>query len=179
MLLAFLLLFLVGTIIAVIFSINALINTLRFGLPYVSTPHWAVDWLTDNLNLKSSDLVCELGCGDARVLAALAGKYPTTKFVGIEVQWWPFLLAKWRTRQLKNVTIRPQNFLTADLSGVTVFYGFFITAMMPKVAVKLAVHLQHGAQLISFGFALPGWQSVREISPPNGQRGSKIRFYQG
>ncbi len=176
MILPFLFLFLAGTIVATIFSLNALVNTLRFGLPYVTTPHWAIDWLVHYLELKSTDIVCELGCGDARVLAALARKHPGVKFIGLEIQWWPFLLAKWRTRNLKNATIRLQNFLTADLSGVTIFYGFFITVIMPKVADKLAKHLQHGAQLISFGFALPGHTSTKEISSPTG-RGSKIRFY--
>jgi SAM-dependent methyltransferase len=185
--LAFLSLFLLGSIVAVIFSLNALINTLRFGLPYVSTPRWAIDWLTGNLNLKSSDLVCELGCGDARVLAALAEKYPAAKFIGLEIQWWPYMLARWRTRNLPNVTVRLQNFLTADLSAVTVFYGFFITAIMPKVATKLAQHLNRGAELISFGFALPGWTEVESITNPSGKagsgsagkqpRGSKIRIY--
>lgn len=176
MLLPFLLLFLFGCIVAAIFSLNALVNTLRFGLPYVTTPQWVIQWLADNLQLTASDVVCELGCGDARVLAALAKKHPEAKFVGLEIQWWPYLLAKWRTHRLKNVTVRLQNFLTADLSNVTIFYGFFITVMMPKVAVKLAEHLNRGAQLISFGFALPNHQATREIPPPNG-KGSKIRFY--
>ncbi len=172
----FLFVILGGTIIATIFSVNALVNTLRFGLPYVSTPKWAVEWLVQNLQLKPNDVVCELGCGDARVLVALAKKHPEIQFIGIEIQWWPWLLAKIRAHNTKNVGIRLGNFLTADLSAVTIFYGFFITVMMPRVAEKLAERLQHGAELISFGFALPGHTSYKEIPPPGG-KGSKIRFY--
>lgn len=176
MLLSLLIIFLLGCIIAAVFSLNALVNTLRFGLPFVSTPGWAIDWLVEQLPLSSTDVVCELGCGDARVIAALAKKNPQTQFIGIEIQWWPWLLAKFRTRNLSNVTIKLENFLTSDVSKVTIFYGFFITVMMPKVAEKLASHIDHGAQLISFGFALPGRESTREIAPPTG-KGSKIRFY--
>ncbi|MBI5466731.1 MAG: hypothetical protein HY975_00740, partial [Candidatus Kerfeldbacteria bacterium] len=150
--LIFLYIFLAGVIIAVVFSLNALVNTLRFGLPFVSTPHWAVVWLRDHLELTPQDVVYELGCGSAPVLAALAKKYPATKFVGIEIQWWPWLLAKWRTRGLCNVTITLGDFLKADLSSVTVVYGFFITVMMPKVADKLRASVQSGTKVISFGF---------------------------
>lgn len=177
MLLAFLLVFLLGCIIAVVLSFNALFNTLRYGLPFVSTPRWAVTWLTDNLQLTSTDVVYELGCGSAPVLAALAKKFPSTTFIGIEIQWWPLLLAKWRTRNLKNVTIRSGNFLTTDLSSATVIYGFFITVIMPRVALLLEQKLQSGVTVVSFGFELPGWTSTQEIPNPKTGKGSRIRLY--
>lgn len=177
MLLSFLLIFLLGCIIAVIFSLNALINTLHYGLPFVSTPVWAIDWLRDNLSLTEKDVVVELGCGSAPVLATLGKKFPTTKFIGIEIQWWPLLLAKWRTRHLSNVTIKSGNFLKEDLSSATMIYGFFITAMMPKVAELLECELRNGVRVISFGFALPGWTSTQEIANPKTGKGSRIRCY--
>lgn len=177
MLIVFLWLLLLAALAAAVFSVNAVIHTLRFGLPFVSTPNWAVQWLADNLQLASTDIVYELGCGDARVLAALAKKNPQTRFIGIEIQWWPWLLAKWRTRTMRNVQIVLGDFLKQDLTQATIVYGFFITVMMPKIADKLRDSLKAGAQVISFGFALPGWQPVREIPPPEGKRGSKIRIY--
>lgn len=177
MLLTFLFLFLLGSIIAVVFSFNALFNTLRFGLPFVSTPRWAIHWLGENLPLTDHDVVCELGCGSAPVLAILAKKYPHTTFIGIEIQWWPYLLAKWRTRNLPNVTIRLGDFLRADLSSITLIYGFFITVMMPKVAKLLEAQLRSGIPVISFGFALPGWSAEREVANPATGKGSRIRFY--
>lgn len=177
MLIAFLSLFLLGTLIAVAFSLDALFNTLKFGLPFVSTPRWAIDWLGDHLSLAPQDVVVELGCGSAPVLARLGRKFPTTRFIGIEIQWWPFLLAKWRTRRLPNVTIRRGDFLKADLSTATLIYGFFITVMMPKVAALLESRLRSGVPVISFGFALPGWTPEKEVANPATGRGSRIRFY--
>lgn len=177
MLLGFLFVFLAGAILAAVFSLNALINTLRFGLPFVTTPDWAVAWLAHNLPLTNADVVYELGCGDARFLCALAKKHPETKFIGIEIQWWPYLLARWRARNLPHVKIILGDFLKLDLSSATVVYGFFITVMMPKVADKLRDSLKTGAQVISFGFALPGWQPVKEVPNPSKIKGSKIRIY--
>src|SRR5689334_10425285 len=118
-LLIFLLVFLAGTVMALIFSADALVKTLRTGLPYVTTPQWAIDWLTTNLHLQSSDVVYELGCGDARVIAAIAKKYPAAKCTGIEIQWWPYLLAKWRAHRIKNLTIVHGDIYKHDLSAAT------------------------------------------------------------
>ncbi len=177
MIIFWLFIFLFGCIIAVIFSFNALINTLRFGLPFVSTPKWAIEWLRDNYSLTEKDVVIELGCGSAPMLAAWAKKYPQTKFIGIEIQWWPYLLAKWRTRNFPNVNIQLGDFLKQDLSQATLIYGFFITVMMPKVAKLLEQQLHNGIPVISFGFALPGWTSEREITNPKTGKGSRIRMY--
>jgi hypothetical protein len=111
------------------------------------------------------------------VLSAIAAANPGAKFVGIEIQWWPYLWAKWRTRNQPNVTILRGDFLKADMSTATLVYGFFITVMMPKVAERLSAVLQDGAQVISFGFSLPGWAPVEEIPNPKKAKGSKIRIY--
>src|SRR5436190_1364685 len=103
--LIFLMIILAASLVATIFAINALFATIKTGLPFVSTPDWAVDWLRDHLPLDKNDVVYELGCGDARVLVAMAQQHPETKFVGIELQWWPYLLAQHRARHVKNVTI--------------------------------------------------------------------------
>ncbi len=178
MLLVFLFVLLFATTISCVFSINALYTTLKTGLPYVSTPDWAIDWLKTNLKLNDQDVVYEWGCGDARVLAAIAAVNPNTKFIGIEIQWWPYLWAKWRARKQSNVTITRGDFLKADMGEATHVYGFFITVMMPKVADRLRAVLHDGARVISFGFALPGWTPVEEIPNPKRAKGGKIRIYQ-
>lgn len=173
----FLFVFLLAGIISCLFSLNALYTTLKTGLPYVSTPDWAIDWLKQNLKLTEKDVVYEWGCGDARVLSAIASANPQTKFIGIEIQWWPYLWAKWRTRKQANVTIVRGDFLKVEMSSATLVYGFFITVMMPKVAERLNVVLKNGARVISFGFSLPGWTPVEEIPNPKKAKGSKIRIY--
>ena len=87
------------------------------------------------------------------------------------------MLARWKTRNQKNVRIILGDFLAMDLSVATVVYGFFITVMMPKVAEKLAADLKTGSKVISFGFALPGWQPIQEIQNPDKAQGSKIKIY--
>ncbi len=177
MVLAFFVVLLFATLIALVFAINTLWQTLRTGLPYVSTPRWAIAWLQNNLPLQPSDVLYELGCGDARVLTALATSFPDTKCIGIEIQWWPYLLAKWRTRQLRNVTILRADLYRQDLSAATLVYGFFITNFVPKLRHTLRNKLRAGTRVISFGFALPDWPLEQRVENPKRPGGSALLLY--
>ncbi len=161
-----LLVFLVATLVALVFSVNAMIHTLRTGLPYVTTPKWAIDWLANNLRIQERDVVMELGCGDARVLATLAKRFPHAKFLGIEIQWWPWLLAKWRTRSLPNIKIARGDLFHFDLSPAHFIYGFYITNFMDRLQSKLQRDLLPGTKVISYGFKFQNWKPVQEIPNP-------------
>jgi len=175
--LIFLLILLLGTLIAAVFSINALIQTLHTGLPYVTTPPWAIDWMVQNLMVREHDVVVELGCGDARVLVALARRFPRARFLGIEIQWWPYLFAKWRTRKLRNIKIARGDLYRYDLSPAHLVYGFYITKFMDRLEVKLKGELLPGTKVISYGFKFSHWQPIQEIPNPRGE-GSTLLIYE-
>lgn len=171
-----LLVILLATLIGLAFSLNALYILIRYGLPFVTTPRWAIDWQRDNLVLTARDTVYELGCGDARVISALAKRHLQTQFVGLEIQWWPYLLARWRVRRQTNVQILRLDFLGADLRAATVVYGFYINTIVDRVAATLRRQLRPGTRVISFGFQLPGWKVERAIANPDRAGGSQILF---
>ena len=172
----FLLVILAGTIVGCVFMVNALYTTLRYGLPYVSSPDWTIGALNERLHLGKDDLLVELGCGDARVLVGIAKRFPEAKYIGYEIQWWPYVLAKWRCRNMKNISIERKNFLRVDLAPATVIYGYFISSMMPKVAELLKAQAHHHT-LISLGYELPGF-TAREVVPNPSGHGSSLRWYQ-
>lgn len=176
MLLIFLYLFLLGAIIALIFTLNTTINLFRDKVPYVSTPQWAINWLTQNLNLQS-EICYDLGCGDARVLVALKKRFPHIKAVGYERNWWPFILAKARIRNA-GVQIRRANFYEADLRDANIVFCFLIHSVMPKVEQLLRSQLKPGATVYSYGFTFPRWQPADQITNPKNPTGSKVNVYQ-
>lgn len=163
--------------LVLVFALNMIFHTFRFGLPFVRTPRWAVRQVIEHIDIHPGDVVYELGCGDARVLALMATTFPLAHYYGVEAQWFPYLLARWRTRRLTNVSIQLQNFFNTNLSSATLVYGFFITSLMPQLTKKFSQELKPGATVISFGFGLPGWTPTREVADPSGKRASKIRFY--
>jgi hypothetical protein len=175
LLLIFLYLFLLGAIIALVFTLNTMINLFRDKVPYVSTPKWAIDWLTNHLPL-TTEICYDLGCGDARVLIALKKRFPGITAIGYERNWWPLILAKAKIRGT-GIIIHRQNFYHADLSDANIVFCFLIHSVMPKVEQLLHSQLQPGATIYSYGFTFPTWQPVERIPNPRNPTGSKINVY--
>ncbi|MFH0829442.1 MAG: class I SAM-dependent methyltransferase [Candidatus Kerfeldbacteria bacterium] len=197
MLTAFLVLALIGSLVALVLALNTLISLFRDKVPYVSTPRWAIDWLRDNVMQYSPLLakergggevsppslqgggrgaVYDLGCGDARVLIAIKQRYPTITAIGYERNWWPFILAKARIRGT-GVKVYRQNFYQADLRNADVVFCFLIHSVMPKVETLLRSQLAPGATVYSYGFSFPTWKPSRRIENPTRPQGSKLNIY--
>lgn len=176
-LLVFLIIVLIAAVVALFFALDAMVTLFRYKVPFVSTSAWAIDWLKKNLTLDGQDVVYDLGCGDARVLIALAKQFPAAKFIGIEAQWWPYLLAKWGSRKFKNVTILREDFYKSDLSSATMVFCFLITGVMQKAEQKLKSNLRPGTKVFSYGFRFPDWPATQDIINPKKPVGSQLRKY--
>jgi len=174
-LLAFLLLLLAAAVIALIFTLYMFVALVRDKVPYVATPHWTIDWLTDSLQL-TTETVYDLGCGDGRVLKALKQKFPHIKAIGYERNWWPYVMAKIRNRS-SGVEILNADFYQADLRDADVVFCYLIIAVMPRVEKLLRSQLKPGATVYSYGFTFPTWPPAERIVNPKKPQGSKINIY--
>ncbi|MFA5894115.1 MAG: class I SAM-dependent methyltransferase, partial [Candidatus Margulisiibacteriota bacterium] len=111
---------------------------------------------------QKNDLVYELGCGNGRVAAYLA-KHSPAKVIGLELAWPFYLLSKLRQLMAgqKNLSIRCRNLFTTDLSEASVIYVFGIPdKLTDKLKPKLERELAPGAKVISYSFAIAGWQPL-------------------
>lgn len=172
-----LILLLIATLLALLLTAQALTTSLRVGVPYVSTARWVIRWLQEHAALAPDQTFFELGCGDGRVLVALARRSPTTRFVGYELSWWPWLLAKVSTRGLPNVRVERRDFLTAPLQNADVIYCFLITAAMARLGPLFEQRLKPSATVYSYAFRLPGWALAREIRDPHHPRAPRLWVY--
>ncbi len=172
-----LLVFLALSLAALLLTANAVLTLVRVGVPFVSTSRWVIRWLKDNLDLRDGQTLVELGCGDGRVLRALAQRFPRTTFIGYELGWWPVLRARLATLRLSNVKILRQDFFSVSLSRADVVYCYLFTSVMERLAQKLRAELRPGSRVYSFGFALPGWQQTNGIREPGRDRGGLLRIY--
>jgi len=107
--------------------------------------------------------VVEPGCGDARVLAMLAQTYPQHRFVGYEWDFFPYFLAKIRTRKYKNLTVLKQNFMKVDYSDVGLAVLFTGNEIAAELSQKLAAELPDDAVVISESFELPRFKCIKQI----------------
>lgn len=171
-----LIIILLGVIVGLVFAVNALWNFFRFKVPFVATPHWVIGWLVENLHPREGSIVYDLGCGDARVLAALKRRFPSIQAIGYEHSWWPYLLAKVQTHR-SGIEIRRTDFYSADLRDANVVFCFLITSVMPRVEALLRSSLKPGAVVYSYGFRFPNWRPSEEIANPRRPHGSRLLVY--
>lgn len=173
---AFLFLALFGAVVALAFALNAMINVFRDKAPYVSTSGWAIRWLAEQAPIDGPMTVYDLGCGDARVLIAIKRARPGIRAIGYERGWWPWLLAKYRSRGT-GVVIRYGDFTRADLRDADVVFCFLIASVMAKVEAMLRRQLRPGATVYSYGFAFPTWPIAERITNPDRPQGSTLNVY--
>lgn len=99
--------------------------------------------------------ILDLGCGDGGLLAVLARRRPDCSFLGLEHAPLPWLVARWRTRDLDNVVIRYGDFWLLDFGPYVLVYAFLSPAPMGRLWEKAVAEMGPGALLVSNSFPVP------------------------
>ena len=129
-------------------------------VPFVPTPPEVVDRMLELAQIKSSDVVYDLGSGDGRIVIQAAKRYGV-KGVGIEID--PDLVAKARNNAFKEkvenlVEFREQDALTVDVSAATVITLYMIPEFNAKLRPIFDRQLSSGARVVSHDFEIQGWK---------------------
>ena len=167
------------TILFAILVIYILIVLLKTKVPFVRTPERVINQVLQEITIKPTDTVYDLGCGNARFLITVEKK-TGARTIGYEISPWAYFLSQVNIRLRKAKTIvHYKNFYKADLSTANVVFCFLINSVMPKVGKQLERQLQPGSTVICFGFAIKAWQPAKIIlTKPDNPRSSKIYIYQ-
>src|SRR5262245_48807970 len=97
--------YLLLSLAAILFFIIKIVSIFTTDAPFLPIPPITVEELVKNVELSKNSVVYDLGCGDARVLTALAEKFTEARFVGVEIGAIPFILAKLKTRKFSNIEL--------------------------------------------------------------------------
>lgn len=165
-------------ILAVLFSI--LLGLLLSFAPFVPTQRRDLEAICEVIKLEPDQTLYELGCGDGRLVFALAQKYPQAQLIGIEILWPVYLIAKLkqlvRYRHLKNVHIRYGNAYHTDLSDADVVYIFGMKKTLKhKLQQKFLHELKPTAQICSYIFLIENWPTAPHTTAlPSG---GKLHIY--
>lgn len=128
--------------------------------PWVPTRKKDVWRLIRLAKIQPGDKVCDLGCGDGRVLeaAARAGAQTT----GFEISLFPYFLARLRARRAPPGQMRVlyKNFWSVNLRDADVVYVFLMTKIFAKLKTKLITELRPGTRVVSYVFQIPEWNPV-------------------
>ncbi len=107
--------------------------------------------------------IIDAGCGWGTLLIPLAQKYPQHQFIGIEYSLWPYLLAKWRIRRLKNVTLFRQDLFTYSFCDADIILYYLLPSEMKQFTLKLKQELTKTCFICSNRFPLHKVQYIEKI----------------
>ncbi len=130
------------------------------GLPWTPTDLSRAQRALEMAELKTGELLLDLGSGDGRVLL-LAARVFGARGLGIEISpllaWWTNWQARRRGLQGR-VRARWGNFYREDLSQADVVYFFASDRHMKKMRAQLESQLRPGARVVCILAAMPVWK---------------------
>ena len=146
--------------------------TLRLDAPYWATPQPIVEQMLELAGIKASDVVYDLGCGDARILVTAAQRYGARGY-GFDID--PRRVVEAQRNVRRNgvehlVQIEQVDIFTLDLTPADVIFLFLLTRMNDRLTPQLE-KLRPGSRIVSHEFEIPRarpTKTVRVLGPPDG-----------
>jgi SAM-dependent methyltransferase len=156
------------------------------GGPFVPTPWAIVDEMLKLVEIRSTDVVYDLGSGDGRLVIAAAKRH-RARGVGIELRG--DLVAFSRSQaEVDGVADRVRfvegDVLKADLREATVVTMYLLPRLVVQLVPKLRAELAAGARIVSHDYPLERWRpdktlifDVEEKLKINGMTETRLFYY--
>jgi len=135
-------------------------------VPYVPTTEQAVDAMLKLADVKKTDVVYDLGCGDGRIVIAAAKNFGA-RGVGIDINPVRIMEAKENARKagIENLVRFEENDLfQADIHEASVVTLFLLSTVNLKLRPKLLQDLKPGTRVVSNTFDMGDWKPDREAN---------------
>jgi ubiquinone/menaquinone biosynthesis C-methylase UbiE len=133
---------------------------------YVATPHEIVDRMLDVANVRTGDVVYDLGCGDGRMVIAAAKKF-ATRGVGVDLD--PARIREARANAKAAgvealVTFKVGDLFETDITEATVVMLYLLPELNRRLMPKLFAELRPGARVVSHDFDMGrNWPPDRAV----------------
>lgn len=140
----------------------------RPDIGFIPTPPHVVDLILDMAQLRSTDVIYDLGCGDGRILIAAAQRYGV-RGVGIDIDRDRIHAAQQNAQDAQvdhQLEFRVQDLYTTDLHGATVVFLYLLPHLNLKLRPTLWAQLQPGDRVLSHDFDMGDWipDAVQQIA---------------
>jgi tRNA G37 N-methylase Trm5 len=132
---------------------------------YVPTPDEVVEAMLDLAQVKSTDIVYDLGSGDGTIPITAAKKYGA-RGVGIEIN--PVLVKEANDNARQAGVTHLVKFIEADLfesdiREATVVTLFLLESLNARLQPKLVTELRPGSRIVSHEFGMGNWRPEKSI----------------
>ncbi len=138
-------------------------------VPFVPTTDEAVQAMLKLADVKKTDVVYDLGCGDGRIVIAAAKNYGA-RAVGIDINPVRIAEAKENAKQagVENLVRFEENDLfEADIHEASVVTLFLLSSVNLKLRPKLLQDLKPGTRVVSNTFDMGDWKPEKEVTVGN------------
>ncbi len=138
-------------------------------VPYVPTTSPAVEAMLKLAEVKKTDVVYDLGCGDGRIVIT-AAKNLGARGVGIDINPVRIGEAKENARKAgveKLVRFEENDLFQADIHEATVVTLFLLPHINLKLRPKLLQDLKPGTRVVSNTFDMGDWKPDKEAIVPD------------
>jgi len=149
-----------------LFASLAVAQSVQPEVPYVPTTDPAVQAMLKLAEVKKTDVVYDLGCGDGRIVVAAAKNYGA-RGVGIDINPERIQDAKKNAKKagVENlVRIEQNDLFKADIHEATVVTLFLLPEVNMRLRPKLLQELQPGARIVSNTFDMGDWKPDKQVS---------------
>ena len=145
---------------------------------FVPTPQEVVDKMLELAEVKKTDLVYDLGCGDGRIVVTAAKKYGCHA-EGYDVD--PERIKDSLENVKKNnveklVTIKQQDIFKLDLSKANVITLYLLPSLNVKLIPQLE-KLKPGSRIVSHEFNMEGVTPEKEVQVESGDGQGRHTVY--
>jgi len=129
-------------------------------VPYVATPYEIADEMVRLADVKSDDVVYDLGCGDGRLVIAAVRK-AGCRGVGIDID--PERIKESRKNAIiagvqDRVRFVEQNFFDSDVREATVMLIYLFPDVNIRLRAKFLKEMKPGSRLVSHAFDMGDWK---------------------
>jgi cyclopropane fatty-acyl-phospholipid synthase-like methyltransferase len=140
----------------------------REEIPFVPTPAEVIDKMLELAEVKTGDVLYDLGSGDGRIVIRAAKKYGA-RAVGIEAD--STLITKARAAAEAEgvshlVEFRAEDALKADLSPATVITLYMLPWFNEAMKPSFKKYLKPGSRIVAHDFGIEGWEPDKTIKLP-------------
>jgi precorrin-6B methylase 2 len=139
-------------------------------VPYVPTTEEAVRAMLKLADVKRTDVVYDLGCGDGRIVIE-AAKAVGARGVGIDINPVRIKEANDNARKagVENlVRFEEKDLFEADVHEASVVTLFLLNSVNLKLRPKLLKELKPGTRIVSNTFDMGDWKPLKEIKLDDG-----------
>ena len=147
-------------------------------VPFVTTPDEGVQAMLKLANVKKTDMVYDLGCGDGRIVITAAKQFGA-RGVGIDID--PQRIAESKENAKKAgvenlVRFEVNDIFDADIHEASVVTLFLLSSVNLKLRPKLLHDLKPGTRIVSNTWDMGDWKPEKEVTVADVEPGGCWRF---